>query len=74
MGLTGDQVVKPENQNGKIAYSKDNGYRLFYFVAVDKNKYKYIGEAKLAKDYYFEMEKDSEGNLRKVAKFPLYII
>ena len=45
MGLTGDQVVKPDNQNGKIAYSKDNGYRLFYFVAVDKNKYKYIGEA-----------------------------
>lgn len=74
MGLKGDQIVKPENQNGKIAYSKENGYRLFYFIAIDKNKYKYIGEAKLADNYYFEDEKDFEGNIRKVVKFPLYII
>lgn len=74
MGLTGDQIVKPTNQNGKIAFSKENGYRLFYFVSIDKNKYKYIGEVKLASDYYFEEEKDSIGNLRKVVKFPLTII
>ena len=74
MGLKGDQVVKPTNQNGKVAYSKDNGYRLFYFVSVDKNKYKFIGEVKLKDNYYFEEEKDYEGNLRKVVKFSLYII
>ena len=74
MGLKGDQVVKPTNQNGKVAFSKENGYRLYYFIAIDKNKYKYIGEACLAGDYYFEEEKDYEGTLRKVVKFPLHII
>ena len=74
MGLKGDQIVKPENQNGKIAYSRENGFRLFYFISTDKNKYKYIGEAKLVKDFYFENEVDFEGNIRKVVKFPLTII
>lgn len=74
MGQIGDQVVKPTNQNGKIAFSKENGYRLYYFIAVDKNKYKFIGEVKLSDNYYFADEKDSEGNMRKVVKFPLSII
>ena len=74
MGLKGDQVVKPTNQNGKIAFSKENGYKLYYFIAVDKNKYKFIGEVKLAGDYYFEEEKDYEGNIRKVVKFPLQLV
>ncbi len=74
MGLTGDQIVKPTNQNGKIAFSRENGYRLYYFVSIDKNKYKFIGEVKLVKDHYFEVENDNDGNLRKVVKFPLTII
>ena len=74
MGLNGDQVVKPTNQNGKVAYSRDNGYRLYYFISVNKNQYKYIGKVKLIDDHYFEEEKDSEGNLRKVVKFPLMLI
>lgn len=74
MGLKGDQVVKPTNQNGKIAFSKENGYKLYYFIAVDKNKYKFIGEVKLAGEYYYEEEKDYEGNIRKVVKFPLQLI
>ena len=74
MGLKGDQVVKPTNQNGKIAFSKENGYKLYYFIAVDKNKYKFIVEVKLVGDYYFEVEKDYEGNIRKVVKFPLQLV
>lgn len=74
MGLKGNQIVKPTNQNGKVAFSKENGYKLFYFIAVEKNKYKYIGQVKMIGDFYFEEEKDSEGNLRKVAKFPLTLI
>lgn len=74
MGLKGDQVVKPTNQNGKVAYSRDNGYRLFYFKALDKNRYKYIGEVKLTSDHYFEDEPDIDGNMRKAVKFPLIII
>lgn len=74
MGLKGDQVVKPTNQNGKVAYSRENGYRLFYFLSVDKNRYKYIGEVKLTSDHYFEDEPDIDGNMRKAVKFPLVII
>ena len=74
MGLKGDQIVKSTNQNGKIAYSLKNGYRLFYFISIDKNKYKFIGEVKMAGNFYFEDEEDSEGNIRKVAKFPLQLI
>ena len=71
MGLKGDQEVKPTNQNGKVAFSKSNGYRLFYFITTDKNKYKYIGEVELIGDYYFVDELDINGNTRKVVKFPL---
>lgn len=74
MGLKGNQEVKYTNQNGKIAYSYKNGYRLFYFISIDKNKYKFIGEVELAGDFYFEDEEDSEGNIRKVAKFPLKLV
>lgn len=71
MGLKGDQEVKPTNQNGKVAFSKSNGYRLFYFITTGKNKYKYIGEVELIGDYYFVDELDINGNTRKVVKFPL---
>ena len=74
MGLKGNQLVKPSNQNGKVGFSKDNGYRLFYFISINKNKYKFIGEVKLTEDYYFEDELDIDGNMRKVVKFPLIII
>ena len=74
MGLKGDQVVSTSNQNGKVAYSNFNGYRLFYFVLQGSNKYKYIGEVKLNGDFYFEDEKDVLGDTRKVVKFPLILI
>ncbi len=74
MGLIGDQKVKPTNQNGKIAYSKENGYKLYYFVSSEKNKYVFMGEVKLNGDYYFADELDIEGNMRKVVKFPLIIL
>ncbi len=74
MGLKGDQIVSLSNQNGKVAYSSYNGYRLFYFIMEASNKYKYIGEVKLNGDVFFEEEKDVLGNIRKVAKFPLKLI
>ncbi|MBQ6784127.1 MAG: helix-turn-helix domain-containing protein [Acholeplasmatales bacterium] len=74
MGLNGDQIVKATNQNGKIAYSNENGYRLYYFITIGNNKYKFIGEVKLDGSHYFLEEKDSEGNLRKVVKFPLKLV
>ena len=74
MGLKGDQIVSTSNQNGKVAYSKNNGYRLFYFVLLNSNQYKYMGEAKLDGDFYFVEEIDVLGNNRKVVKFPLILI
>ena len=74
MGLKGDQVVKPTNQNGKVAYSLTNGYKIYYFIATEKNKYQYIGEVKLNGEPYFIEELDIEGNIRQVIKFPLILI
>ncbi len=74
MGLKGDQIVSISNQNGKVAFSKENGYRLFYFVQIGNNQYKFIGEVKLNGDYYFEDEVDILRNKRKVVKFPLKLI
>ncbi len=74
MGLKGDQIVSVSNQNGKVAYSSYNGYRLFYFVLLGSNQYKYIGEVKLNGEFYFEEEQDVLGNKRKVVKFPLKLV
>lgn len=74
MGLTGDQKVSYSNQNGKVAYSDKNGFRLYYFIGIGKNKYKYIGEVVKNGDFYFADEIDKNGTLRKVVKFPLKLI
>lgn len=74
MGLTGDQKVSYSNQNGKVAYSDKNGFRLYYFIGIGKNKYKYIGEVVKNGDFYFADEIDKNETLRKVVKFPLKLI
>ena len=74
MGLIGNQEVSPTNQNGKVAYSDTNGYRIYYFVGIGKNQYEYKGEVKLNGEYYFTDEVDSLGKNRRVVKFPLIII
>ena len=74
MGLTGDQKVSYSNQNGKVAYSDKNWFRLYYFIGIGKNKYKYIGEVVKNGDFYFADEIDKNGTLRKVVKFPLKLI
>ncbi len=74
MGLEGDQQVSMNNQNGKVAFSDTNGFRLHYFIGIGKNQYKYIGEVKKNGDYYFEEEPDQNGIIRKVVKFPLKLI
>lgn len=74
MGLIGDQKVDYNNQNGKVAYSDKNGFRLHYFIGIGKNQYKYMGEVVKNGDHYFEDEIDNNGMLRKVVKFPLKLI
>ena len=73
MGLVGDQVVTEKNQNGKIAFSDSNGFTIHYFEGIGKNQYQYKGIAKLRGSHYFVDERDKNGNLRKVVKFPLIL-
>lgn len=73
MGLIGDQIVTPTNQNGKVAYSETNGYTIHYFIAYSKNNYVYQGCAVNNGSFYFQEEVDQNGQLRKVVKFPLKI-
>lgn len=74
MGLRGDQEVKETNQNGKVANSDKNGYRLFYFVMIGPNKYLYKGECVKNGPFYYADEIDNNGNKRKAVKFRLKII
>ena len=71
MGTRGDQ--KLDGQNLKVAKSRTNGYRLFYFEVYKDNEYTYKGELILDDEPYFEEEKDLDGNLRKVIKFKLKV-
>ena len=74
MGLHGDQEVKETNQNGKVAYSDTNGYRLFYFIAIGSNKYLFKGECVKNGPFYYTDEDDHNGNKRKVVKFRLKLL
>ena len=74
MGTKGDQVVNKTNQNGKVAFSEELGYRIFYFVSYKANKYEFMGEAVNNGNYYFANEADVNKQMRKVAKFPLKLI
>lgn len=74
MGTKGDQVVNKTNQNGKVAFSLELGYRIFYFVSYEPNKYKFMGEAVNNGNYYFANEMDINKQIRKVVKFPLKLI
>ena len=74
MGRKGDQVVKESNENGKVAFANKLGYRIFYFISYEPNKYEYMGEAVNNGDCYFANGADVDNHMRKVAKFPLKLI
>ena len=68
-GTSGDQSVK--GLNGRIAESRTNGYRIFYFEVYKNNEYTFKGEFILDDEPYFVNELDIYGNSRKVIKFKL---
>lgn len=69
MGTKGDQELK--GQNKRIAESRTNGFRLFYFEAYRANEYTYKGELILDDEPYFVDEPDLNNQIRKVIKFKL---
>lgn len=70
MGLHGDQSLY-EGQNWTLASSPKNGVKIYLFEALEKNRYRFEGQVKLASDPYQEQQSDSEGRPRLVWVFPL---
>lgn len=70
MGKIGDQVLDG-NQNRTLFDSETNGVEVHLFEVCEPKKYIYHGPVKLADEPYQEIQKDDNGNLRKVWMFPV---
>ena len=70
MGKIGDQVLDG-NQNRTLFDSKTNGIGVHLFEVCEARKYIYHGPVELADNPYQEIQKDDNGNPRKVWMFPL---
>jgi 5-methylcytosine-specific restriction protein A len=73
MGTEGDQSFELK-QNKTLKESDKNGVKVLLFEVKEPKKYTFWGRAELAEKPYFENQKDQNGKLRKVCKFPLKIV
>jgi 5-methylcytosine-specific restriction protein A len=70
MGLHGDQSLY-DSQNWTLASSPKNGVKIYLFEAIQRDRYRFEGQVRLASDPYQEQQSDSEGRPRVVWVFPL---
>lgn len=70
MGKVGDQVLSG-NQNGTLYNSNSNGVAVHLFEVLERTKYIYQGQVKLAEEPYQATQYDIEGKERKVWIFPI---
>lgn len=70
MGTKGDQSLDFA-QNKTLAESGSNGIEVFLFVVHEKGQHVFKGQVELAMEPFEEIQKDIEGNFRKVYVFPL---
>lgn len=70
MGKVGDQVLDG-NQNRTLFDSDTNGIAVHLFEVLEAKKYFYHGPVKLAGNPYQDIQKDNNGDLRKVWMFPV---
>lgn len=70
MGQVGDQSIE-FSQNKTLAIAKDEGIKVYVFESYKDNEYYYNGEVEVAGEIYTSQEKDENGNMRKVLKYPL---
>jgi len=68
-GQVGDQKIWKGNK--AILEAKDKGFDIHLFVRFKKPEYTYYGKVELVDQPFFTNEKDVEGNIRKVIKFPI---
>ncbi len=70
MGISGDQDINYA-QNKTLTESNTNGIEVHLFEVFSPGKYTYQGIAQLAGTPYEKIQKDKDGNERKVVIFPL---
>lgn len=68
-GQIGDQKMWKGNK--AILEAKEKGFDIHLFVRFKKPQYTYYGKVELVGQPFFADEKDVEGNVRKVIKFPM---
>jgi hypothetical protein len=75
MGTEGDQDLNSK-QNKTLKESDKNGVRILLFEVERPKEYTFLGRAELAGEPYYddEKQKDQNGELRRVCKFPLKIV
>lgn len=72
MGQIGDQTITLGNK--RLVNAKTDNTNVYLFITRSANKFEYYGRVELNDAYYFDLEKDTKGNMRKVLKFPLTFI
>lgn len=73
MGQQGDQSLD-YRQNKTLNQLDTNGVKAYLFEVFKEREYTFAGEVILAGEPYSELETDSNGDMRKVYKFPLEIL
>jgi len=68
-GQVGDQKMWKGNK--AILEAKEKGRDIHLFVRFKPTEYTYFGIVELVDQPYYDNEKDVEGNMRKVIKFPM---
>lgn len=70
MGTVGDQSIE-NGQNKTLVLAKDEGIKVYLFESYKENEYYFDGEVELDGAIWTTKEKDANGELRDVLKFPL---
>ena len=70
MGTSGDQSIN-FGQNKTLAIAKKEGIKVYLFESFKDNEYYFDGEVEIAGPIFQADEKDVDGNIRKVIKYPL---
>lgn len=73
MGLVGDQSLD-HAQNKTLVESDTNGVNVFLFENSRPNEYVFMGRVGLAGGPQDEIQRDADGNERRVWVFPLHVI
>ncbi len=72
MGQVGDQTITLGNK--RLVNAKRDNTEVYLFITYSVNKFEYYGRVELNDAYYYDLEMDTKGNMRKVLKFPLTFV